>query len=290
MALSRSKYAQRLAMPLGLRKFNEKVKALGTDVMPDLVVSIKGEAILPETVDWFRNDIGCKTALWYPDDPRYFRSLSAMIAPHYDFVFTAARSFVNIYRDNGVTRCFYLPFGCEPSIHKPIRLSEREQTTLSSDICFVGTYSQKRDRIIQRLLKEGLRVSVWGPFWRYFRKGKSFHEAVAGPQIARVYGAAKLVLNVHDDGDIGIKANMRTFEVAGCNSLLVSDNPHELEEHFDLRTEVVGYDSGAQLVERARDFLAASERRSEFAHHAHEHAYREHTYDQRIGLLLKVVG
>jgi hypothetical protein len=194
-----------------LKKYNEVVKAIGSNFAPDLVLSTNGEAVLPTTIEWFRNSVGSTTALWYPDDPRYFHSLSAAIAPYYDFVFTAARKFVTIYEDHGTLNCAHLPFGCEPLVHRPTVLSPEEAKCLAYDICFVGMYSQTRDRIIRALEKEGLNVGVWGQFWRLFRPGKNIHGPAMGPQLAKVFSGAKVAVNIHDDGDLGVKSNMRTL-------------------------------------------------------------------------------
>jgi len=57
---------------------------------PDLALSIKGDAVKHETVKWMKRELGTKTALWYPDDPRFFNSLVRYIAPSYEYVFTAS--------------------------------------------------------------------------------------------------------------------------------------------------------------------------------------------------------
>ena len=290
MIISRSRTARRLAIPFGLRKYNEMVKVIGNDFSPDLVLSIKGEAVLPSTIEWFRSNVGSTTALWYPDDPRYFHSLSTVIAPHYDFVFTAARKFVETYRDIGVPHSAHLPFGCEPIVHRPFVLSQDEARIFACDVCFVGTYSQKRDRIVRALAKEGFNVGVWGPFWRFFRLSKNIHGPVVGPELARVFSGAKIVLNIHDDSDVGVKANMRTFEATGCGSLLVTDNSQEIEEYFEPQREVVCYDSVLQLTSLLRQYVSSSGDRALLSAQAHNRAYGQHTYRQRLQTLLRVVG
>jgi spore maturation protein CgeB len=289
MLITRSERVRLLTEPFALRKFNEAVEYVGSKFAPELVLSIKGEAVLPKTIDRFSESLGAITALWYPDDPRYFGSLSRVIAPAYDFVFTSSERFVPEYRNAGVRNVAYLPFACDPSVHRPVSLSDREARSLASDICFVGTFSWKRARLIKALERARFKVKVWGPYWRYVRGGRDFNGPVMGHEIARIFNAAKIVLNVHDESDIGFKPNMRTFEATGCRTLLLSDKAFGLERFFTPCEELVCYGDETELVKLAGHYLDSPTERRVIASKGHRRAYRDHTYDQRVGEILKVV-
>jgi spore maturation protein CgeB len=289
MLITRSEKARELIEPFALRKFNGAVERVGLEFAPEFVLSIKGEAILPRTVDQFSQTLGAITALWYPDDPRYFNSLSRIIAPAYDFVFTSSPRFVREYRNAGVQNAEYLPFGCDPSVHRAVSLSDREVQGLATDICFVGTFSRRRARIIKALEQARFRVSVWGPYWRYFRNGRNFRGPALGHSIARIFNAAKIVLNVHDETDIDFKPNMRTFEATGCRTLLLSDRAFGLERFFTPYEELVCYSDETELVKLAGHYLDSSTERALIAEKGQRRAYRDHTYDQRLEEMLKVV-
>lgn len=82
------------------------------------MLSIKGEAVKPETIEWISREVGAKTALWYPDDPRFFNSLVKYIAPSYDYVFTPLQRAIKRYKEIGCRAVHFLPFACEETIHK----------------------------------------------------------------------------------------------------------------------------------------------------------------------------
>lgn len=288
--ISRSKGARWLLEPVGLREFNRRAMQLALAFDPDLILSVKGEAVLPPTLDWFSEQLGSVTALWYPDDPRYFESLSKHIAPLYDVVFTASEKFLSRYRNVGVKRVEYLPFACEPTVHRPVALSARETRDLSSDICFVGTYSRKRAKLIAVLEKSGLKIKVWGEYWRYFKEGENFHSPVSGLALTKVFNAAKIVLNIHTESDLAFKANMRVFEASGCRSFLLSDRPWSLERSFVPGEELACYMNEVDLVRLARHYLSFPGERAAIAARAQQRAYSDHTYDLRAKSILAAVS
>jgi spore maturation protein CgeB len=290
VVISRSARTRQIIGPLALRKFNEIAKRIAVGFSPQVCIVIKGEAVLPETIEWFSKELRAITALWFPDDPRYFQSLSKLIAPCYDFVFTPSERFVSTYHEIGVNYVRYLPFACEPNVHRPIKLSANEREGLACDICFVGTFSRHRSRVIQALETAGFRVNVWGSYWRYFRRGTNFKGPISGPGMVRVFNAAKIVLNIHDPSDLFFKPNMRVFEATGCESFLLTDRPVGLDMCFHEPEEVACYDDDSDLVRQAKNFLDSSSDRASIAQRAHERAYGEHTYDHRVKTILTSVS
>jgi spore maturation protein CgeB len=287
--ITRSKRVRQLIEPITLRKFNNAVRRIAIEFEPDLLLAIKGEALLPKTVDWFSHSLGAITALWFPDDPRYFRSLSSVVAPYYDNVFTASQRFVRAYRDEGVAHVEHLPFACEPSVHRHVTLTNSERSTFASDVCFVGTFSLRRSKIVHSLERAGFRVRVWGSFWRYFKRSPNVGGPLWGPDLAKAFSAATFVLNVHDDADLRFKPNMRVFEAAGCGSLLLTDKAFGLEHFFTPGKEILCYNDETDLLELAKEYSKRSSEGEEIAAQGNLRAYREHTYNHRLTTLLKSI-
>jgi spore maturation protein CgeB len=290
MIITRSNFSRRLAKKYGLGKFNGATKLLASRFQPDLVLVIKGEALLPETLDWFSEKLKTKTALWYPDDPRYFNSLSKIVAPHYDFIFTPSMRFVDTYTKVGAKHTEFLPFACEPSIHRRIPLSQGDIEKFGCDISFVGTFSRARAKAVGALEAKGFKIKVWGLYWRYFKPGKNISGPVAGRDLTKIFNASKIVLNVHNESDLNLKANMRVFEAAGCRSLLLTDNAHVVERHFIPGQELVCYANEAEMIELADMLLESCDNGNEVANRANDRAYKDHTYTQRIEKILQTLN
>jgi spore maturation protein CgeB len=287
MAITRSKAIRTLAEPVFLNEFNKRLKEEALKVEPDLVLSIKGEAVLPSTIEWFRHDMKVKTALWYPDDPRFFNSLVKCVAPHYDYIFTASEKGAEMYEEIGVKNVYPLPFACEPSVHRKIRLSEDDMRKYECDVCFVGSYLPGRARIIRRL--SVFNVKVYGPYWGAFAGSVKANTGVWGPEMAKAFNAAKIVLNIHVKSDLAYKPNMRVFEATGSGAFLLTDKPYGLEKLFRSWEEVMCYNNESELVKLVKYYLDNDEERMNISARGQERAYREHTYQDRVKQILEKI-
>jgi spore maturation protein CgeB len=254
---------------------------------PDVFFSVKGEAILPDTIGRIGGELGARTILWFPDDPRYFDSLVKHIAPSYDHVYTSSERSIEMYRNIGVENVHYMPFACEPSIHLKAALSEGENKLLESDVCFVGSYSRRRAKILKRL--SGFKLGIWGPFWEYSSLKRKIRGNAWGPQMVKVLSASKIVLNIHDYQDLGFKANMRVFETTGCGAFLLTDKPFGIEKLYDPHKEIACYNDD-ELPEMVQQYLDDPGAREDVFSHGQARAYRDHTYDQRVQELLRTIS
>ncbi len=289
MAITRSKSLRDIANLLWLNKVNEEIRRSAETFCPDLVLSIKGEAVKPETIEWIKENLGARTALWYPDDPRFFNSLVRYIAPSYDYIFTASERAMEMYKRIGCNNVHFLPFACEPTVHRRVKLSDEETRLYGSDICFVGTYTLRRGRIIKLLKKVGLKVKVWGPYWKYFFHGVEADDGIYGTEMVKAFNAAKIVLNVHMEDDLPYKVNMRTFEATGSGAFLLTDNAYGIDNMFKSGEEVIVYNDNNELIKLARYYIAMKEERKRISERAQKRAYKEHTYIQRLTTLIKII-
>jgi spore maturation protein CgeB len=289
MAISRSKLIRDLASIFWLNQVNEEIKRIAEDFKPDLVLSIKGEAVKPKTIEWVREKLGAKTALWYPDDPRFFNSLVKYIAPSYDHVFTASEKAMDMYKEIGCSRVHFLPFACEPTVHRKLSLSSESNGEKSLDVVFVGTYTQRRAKLIKALERAGVKVEVYGPYWRYFKRGGNVHDGVYGPEMVKVFNSVKIVLNIHMEDDLPYKANMRTFEATGCGAFLATDYAYGMEKMFEIGEELAVYADEGELLKLVKYYLHAEEEREAISKKAQEKAYSKHTYEKRVTELMSKI-
>jgi spore maturation protein CgeB len=289
MAITRSKLVRNLANLFWLNKINDEMKEIAETFHPDLVLSIKGEAVKPRTIEWIKDKLGAKTALWYPDDPRFFNSLVKHIAPSYDHIFTASEKAIDMYKEIGCEKVHFLPFACEPTVHKRLIPSGEESISNDLDVVFVGIYTRRRGKLIKALEKAGIKVEVYGPYWRYFKRSNNVHDGVYGPEMVKVFNLAKMVLNIHMEDDLPYKVNMRTFEATGCGALLLTDYAYGMEEMFRVNEELVTYADEDELLELAKYYLHAEGEREAIGKKAQEKAYSKHTYEKRITELISKV-
>jgi len=278
-----------LANIFWLNKINDEIKRIAEAFHPDLVLSIKGEVVKPKTIEWIREELRAKTALWYPDDPRFFNSLVKYIAPSYDHVFTASEKAIDMYKEIGCKKVHFLPFACEPTVHRKLNLSDGISKTNNLDVVFVGTYTPRRARLIKALEKAGIKVKVYGPYWRYFMRSSNVQDGIYGHEMVKTFNIAKIVLNIHVKDDLPYKINMRTFEATGCGAFLLTDYAYGMEKMFRINEELVTYANEDELLELTKYYLYVEGEREAIGKKAQEKAYNKHTYEKRITELISKV-
>jgi spore maturation protein CgeB len=161
-------------------------------------------------------------------------------------------------------------------VHKKLNSSDEKSTLNNLDVVFVGTYTQRRAKLIKALEKAGVRVEVYGPYWRYFKRGSNVHDGVYGPEMVKVFNLAKIVLNIHMEEDFPYKVNMRTFEATGCGAFLLTDYAYGMEEMFRVNEELVIYANEDELLELAKYYLYVEGEREVIGKKAQEKAYDKH--------------
>jgi spore maturation protein CgeB len=285
VAISRSKRVRWITEPFGLSAFNNLVEKTARALQPELVLVIKGEAVLPSTLKQISTAAHSKIAIFNPDDPRYFDSLVKDKASLYDHFFTGSEGALPLYKEAGIDNVTFVPFACDPSVHRTIRLSDEQNRIFGSPTCFVGAYYPSRGKLLGQLGKFNL--AVWGPYWRISRVKATIHKPVRGPDLAKVFSASKIIINAHHPDHLNFMTNMRVFETTGCGAFLLTDRSRGLERHFEIGKEVVCYDSVAEFVELVEYFLMHDEERMQVAKRGQLRAYRDHTYDNRVRQILR---
>nr|WP_272505738.1 glycosyltransferase [Salinibacter ruber] len=105
---------------------------------------------------------------------------------------------------------------------------------------------------------------------------------------AKAFRGAKVVVNNQHPGEVwGV--NKRTFEAAGIGGFqLVTWRPG-LEQLFSVGEELVAYRGISDLKDKIDYYLERDEERTEIAKRARERALRDHTYEQRLSLMMDTI-
>lgn len=289
-------FQRRELLSLWSKYFNSLLRKEAVKFNPDVLFVFKGLYITPYTIQMIKKRTGTFAIHWMNDETENhnFQRYSKKNAHAFDFVFTTAEKYVERYRKMGV-KAEYLPFACDPTIHRKVVLTKNETSRLASDLCFIGTYRKEREQLLLQLVsaKPHLNLKIWGGRWFFFRVDRRLRSyiqgsPIVGSEMVKAYNASKIVLNLHKkwDREDGMKANMRVFETTGCKSFLLTDKAVGMEDLYDLNKELVTYTSVTDLCDLIDYYLSAPEEREEIARRGQERAYKDHTYDHRAKRIL----
>lgn len=231
---------------------------------PDLVVVIQSGANLITGI----TELGCPTAYLSIDtwhDPREFTH-----AHQYDFVFLAQKGMVKYMRQVGCCRAFWLPLGCDPSVHKA---AEGE---IKFDIAFVGSthFMVNRQRVARlKVLEEN------------FNLGFTF--GLGSEDMAQAYAQTRLIFNASIAKDV----NMRVFEALATGKPLVTNREAEANGLFDLfenEKHLITY-TDDDLVQQVRRCLQNPDWAAAIGVAGQKEVLEKHTYGHRVRDLLDVL-
>jgi spore maturation protein CgeB len=255
---------------------------------PAIVLVLEGSQVDAAMVASLRHSGGPAWVNWFCDARRSAHDILPFAAA-YDTVFVADRATVEALDEPGNPPVHYLPAGCDPSIHRPMRARDR----FRANVVFVGTATPHRERRLAELVEFG--VAVWGPGWRrtklrdYCRGELLSHEdyirAYAGASVAVNVGCTDESAAVRDPG-----ASRRLFELAAIGVPQVVEEQPDIHEHFREGSEILVARSAQDLRGFTAEALHDRAWADQVAAGARQRALAEHTYMHRLATLLQVVG
>ena len=254
---------------------------------PELVLVLEGSQIPAPVVAGLRRNSAAVWVNWFCDGRRS-PAVVAPVAPAYDLVFVAGSAAVEALRASGLREVRYLPPGCDPSVHRPMR--SRDQ--FRANVVFAGTATPYRERMLAELVEYGL--ALWGPGWRKTKlRDYCRGEVLVQADYVRAYAGASVAVNLPCCEDAGPEGepgcNRRLFELAaiGVPQVLV-DRP-DLAAHFREGSEILVARSTAELKGFVREALQDRAWSEQVAAGARQRALAEHTYMHRMRAVLAAV-
>lgn len=262
---------------------------------PDFILALAQAPIGKRLLTKFRSE-GLPTAMWFVEDYKLFPYWK-IVAPLYTvFAVIQKEPFLSELHKIGQNNVLYLPLAAHPQIHKKVELSPGEKEEYGSEISFMGAGYPNR-RIAFRSFKEK-DFKIWGSDWddeeilknKIQRNG----ERISEEDSVKIYSASKINLNLHSSLDShhlvsgGDFVNPRTFELASIGAFQLVDKRTLMDELFT-DDELATFHSLDELNEKIDYFLKNEEERNKYIINAQKRVLKEHTYIQRMKVLIDFI-
>ena len=263
---------------------------------PDLVLVVKGETLLPETLHAVKRRSGVPLLQWCGDDPFWFPNIVGAFGI-YDHFFIADASYIPDIEKHGSPSASFLAHAVDETVYHDGIPPAAEET----DVIFVGDSRHQmghlpenwhRVEMLEAVARAGFNLAIYGRGWESLPDSYAVRKFVRGPellpatQVAAAYRASAIVLNVHHPQMVH-GCNMRTFEAAACGAFQLVDDRASLAELFDPTDDIVAYRSSEELVELIRHHLDHPAERAAIAARGRATVLARHTYAQRLAELLQ---
>ncbi len=251
---------------------------------PAIVLVLEGTQLGAQLVAALRRGSDAVWANWFCDGRRSPAAIEP-VAPAYDAVFVARSAAVDRLQAPGFPPARYLPPGCDPSVHRPMR--SRDQ--FRANVVFAGTATPHRERMLSELVEFGL--AIWGPGWRKTKlRDYCRGELLDHGDYVRAYAGASVGVNVQcsedagDEGDPG--CNRRLFELAAMGVPQVVEHHPDQLRHFREGSEILVARTPEDLRTLTGEALHDRAWAEQVAAGARHRALGEHTYMHRMAALL----
>jgi spore maturation protein CgeB len=259
---------------------------------PEIILVVLGSQISPKTMALIRKRTTARIVCWCQD---HITTLGRqfLVANGYDAVFLKDRYMLDLFsRMIRTTQFHYLPEACNPRMHRPLDVSEKDKEIYGCDVMIAGTLHYYRQEILLQLLQHsgGISLKIWGsrPDWLLDKlPGRHMGRLVHGDEKVRAALSAKICLNTLHYGEVN-SLNCRAFEIAGCGGFQLVTRVPALAEHFEPDSEVASFGSIDELIEKVAFYLRHPAAAAAIAERGRLRAHRDHTYEHRLTELLRI--
>lgn len=285
-----------------LIEYNKKLLHQVFSINPDVLLVLKGDIILPETVEKIRKNSDATLVLWcYDSALRLANVLKSGKYFHYFYTYEPS-DISKLYKYN--IHANYLPMAYDPYSYFKI---ENMSNSFERDICFVGVLHDgyiERKILLESIISfyKDLKIEIWGKSWTWYnpflqyeyhfkRKalGKHINNYNIPPkEVNQIYNTTKICLNIHHrQSKEGV--NPRTFEILGSGGFQLVDYKPKLEEMFAIDKEIVFYRNNSDLMEKICYYMENEGERKKIARRGNEVVKKNHTYRQRVETILSSI-
>ncbi|GKS59181.1 hypothetical protein YTPLAS18_27080 [Nitrospira sp.] len=199
-----------------------------------------------------------------------------------DILVSSFPHFVDAFRRDGHT-AYYQPLAFEPRILGRLGEPVREHR-----VSFVGGLSpahRDRQQFVAALATH-LPLECWGYGTQALTQGgvdaKRLHGECWGMEMFGVLRRSLVTVNHHIDVAKNAANNMRLFEATGCGALLITDYKDNLNDLFEIGTEVLAYRSIEECVDLVSYCLSHPEEAAAIARRGQQRTLTHHTYRLRM--------
>jgi spore maturation protein CgeB len=242
-----------------------------TNYKPDVVVVFKGMEISKRSLIQIRKR--CVKLVNYNFDHPFThfsrgtgnRYVTEAI-PYYDLHITYSTFIAQQLRERFTIPVAVIPFGFHLSANQLAEVVNADLVEIP-DICFVGNPDELRVELLKSLMREKLRVHVYGFGWEQKLPASEFlvihppktpgsywSDTLEFWQVLRQYRVQLNFFRPHNEGS----HNLRTFEVPAVGGILLTPDSIEQRQFFESGKEVFFYTDFASLLDQCKKLLAMS--------------------------------
>jgi spore maturation protein CgeB len=279
-----------------IQTYNKNLYSMIKILSPDLLLVLKGDIILPQTIKKILSVNNIIPILWCYDNISPISNVLRTLK-FYKIIYVFDQNDLLVLKEY-TTRGRFLPMGYDSDIYY-----KTNSTNKNIDVSFVGILEggtnleyRIRDKLLRNLIINypKLNIQIFGRTWakinfliayKYMIRdrdlGKHINNRIfSHKEINNIYNNSKICLNIHREKQIGA-LNPRTFEILGAGGFQIVDYKPILEDFFDIEKEIASYKNKKELLEKINYFLENEDERNIIAQRGYNKVIKKHTFLHR---------
>ncbi len=271
--------------------FNLKLVGICRDKRPDILFVNKGMIVSIDTLEKVKK-MGIKTANWFLENTYGQNYFSWFLENyhHYDYYFCNDTRLFNEFSGKTSTKFYNIPVAVDPDYYKVGPLTPEEIEKYSCDVCFVGAFDKKRERILKKINDMGgINIKIFG--WEGWKKSSLahlYHGPLTVNEMAKLFSCAKICMNANVEPVIN-GLNMKNLEIPVSGGFQISDHPKDIDDFFKVGEEIIVYNNEDEIPGLVRFYLDNKDARNKIIEAGRKRILAEHTLSNRIREILTII-
>ena len=188
----------------------------------------------------------------------------------YDLVVVVRNENVEEARSLGARKVLRVYRAADEVAHEPLRLSEQERTEWATEVLFLGTWFAGRGQFFDRLIKQGVPLSIYGHGWEKSRYWKVIRPHWKGLSLVERYNYAAAIQSAKVCLGLLSKENRdlhttRSLEIPSLGGVFCAQRTEEHLALYEEDREAVFWNSAEECAAKCRALLADEQWRQSLA-------------------------
>jgi spore maturation protein CgeB len=208
-------------------------------------------------------------------------------APFYDSLAVVRDCNVLEAKAAGARNVFRVHRSADETAHAPREITDADHATWASEVAFIGTWMPERGPLLERLLKLGIPLTIYGDRWgkakewpilRSHWRGGVLHE---DNDYAKAVQCAKVCLGLLSKGNRDL-TTQRSFEIPHLGSVLCAERTAEHADLYREDEEAVFWETPEECAEKCLRLLRDEQLRKQIARRGRHRCLQNRTTNEAV--------
>ena len=280
-----------------VKKAQEEIRKI-VEFRPDFVLGYGFSAVIRIENSHFFAAMKIPTVHYFADDPFHPGTkpdLQLVADDRLASICVWDRNYIEPLSESGFTNVHYLPLAANTKVFRKLDPDEYEKIEYKCRISFAGNGDiPGRLPYLAKLTDLGLTVFGDESRWLKHAGHTPVFKAYRGflrseEELCALYNTAMINLNI-TVGQGKTSANFRVFSVTASGGFLLTDYKDDLEDLFDIDSEIVCYRTPEELRRKVAYYLSNPVEMKRIAEAGHRRTLKNHTFVHRAAEILDYIG